>query len=65
MQGTFPDHVKATVQYEPNLQALVVALSTVGAVSVSSTHEILGSVFNIPLATGTIKSMVNRFAESL
>ena len=29
------------------------------------THEILPSVFNIPLATGTIKNMVSRCAESL
>ena len=43
-----------------NLQALVVALNTVGAVSVNRTHEILSSVFNIPLATGTIKNMVTR-----
>ena len=51
MQGTFPEHVKATVQYGLNLQALVVALNTVGAVSINRTHEILGSVFSIPLAT--------------
>ena len=43
-----------------NLQALVVALNTVGAVSVNRTHEILSSVFHIPLATGTIKNMVTR-----
>ena len=59
MQGTFPKHVKATVQYGQNLQALVVALNTVGAVSINRTHEILGSVFNIPLATGTINNMVS------
>ena len=29
------------------------------------THEILPSVFNIPLATGTMKNMVSRCAESL
>ena len=65
MMGTFPEHVKATVQYGLNLQALVVALNTVGAVSINRTHEILGSVFSIPLATGTIKNMVSRFAGSL
>ena len=65
MQGTFPEHVKASVQYGLNLQALVVALNTVGAVSINRTHEILGSVFSIPLATGTIKNMVSRFAGSL
>lgn len=64
-QGTFPADIKATVQYGKNLQALVVALNTVGAVSINRTHEILSSVFNIPLATGTIKNMVTRFSGLL
>ena len=63
--GSFPENIKATVQYGKNLQAMVVAFNTVGAVSINRTHEILSSVFNIPLATGTIKIMVTRCAESL
>lgn len=63
--GAFPASIKAAVQYGKNLQAMVVAFNTVGAVSISRTHEILGSVFNIPLSTGTIKNMVTRCAESL
>lgn len=63
--GSFPENIKATVQYGKNLQAMVVASNTVGAVSINRTHEILTSVFNIPLATGTIKNMVTRCAESL
>ena len=63
--GSFPENIKATVQYGKNLQAMVVAFNTVGAVSINRTHEILSSVFNIPLATGTIKNMVSRCAESL
>ena len=63
--GSFPENIKATVQYGKNLQAIVVAFNTVGAVSINRTHEILSSVFNIPLATGTIKNMVTRCAESL
>lgn len=63
--GEFPENIKATVQYGKNLQAMVVAFNTVGAVSINRTHEILSSVFNIPLATGTIKNMVTRCAESL
>lgn len=63
--GTFPTDLKATVQYGKNLQALVVALNTVGAVSVNRTHEILSGVFNIPLATGTIKNIVTRFSVLL
>lgn len=63
--GAFPADIKATVQYGENLQALSVALNTVGAVSVKRTHEILSSVFNIPIATETISSMVKRCADSL
>ena len=64
-RGAFPSDVKATVQYGENIQALAVALNTVGAVSIKRTHEILSGVFNIPIATGTISSMVKRCADSL
>lgn len=64
-KGVFPENVKATVQYGENLQALSVALNTVGAVSIKRTHEILSGVFNIPISTGTISSMVKRCADSL
>ena len=63
--GAFPANIKDAVQYGKNLQAMVVTFNTVGAVSINRTHEILSSVFNIPLATGTIKNMVTRCAESL
>ena len=45
-RGDFPSDVKAAVQYGENLQALAVALNTVGAVSIKRTHEILSGVFN-------------------
>ena len=63
--GEFPSDIKATVQYGENLQALVVTLNTVGAVSINRTHEILSGVFNIPIATGTISNMVSRCANAL
>jgi len=64
-KGIFPDNIKAPVQYGENLQALAVALNTIGAVSVNRTHEILSSLFNIPLSTGTISAMVSRCAAGL
>jgi len=64
-KGEFPLEIKAPVQYGQNLQALVVALNTVGAVSVKRTHEIISSVFNIPLSTGTVNNMVERCAHGL
>jgi transposase len=64
-KGVFPDNVKAPVTYGENLQALVVALNTIGAVSVNRTHEIVSSIFNIPLSTGTVSAMVSRCAAGL
>ena len=65
LQGEMPEDVTATVQYGKNLQALVVALNTIGAVSIHRTHEILGGVFDIPLAEGTISRMVSGCSTSL
>lgn len=56
--GSFPNEIKATVQYGENLQALAIAMNTVGAVSLKRTHEILSGVFNIPMATGIMCNMV-------
>ena len=64
-KGEFPSDIKASVQYGENLQALSVALNTVGTVSIKRTHEILSGVFNIPIATGTVSNMVKRCADSL
>ena len=63
--GEFPDNIKANVQYGEQLQALTVALNTIGAVSVNRTHEILSSVFGIPLSTGTVVNMVSNCAKGL
>lgn len=63
--GEFPADITNYVQYGKNLEALVVSLNTVGAVSVNRVHEIIGSIFNIPLSTGTIKNMVTRCAEKI
>jgi transposase len=64
-KGEFPDNIRAAVQYGENLQALAVAMNTVGAVSVGRTHEILSGVFGIPLSTGTISNMAGRCADNL
>ena len=65
IRGEFPSDISATVQYGKNLKALVVALNTVGMVSIKRTHEILGNVFCIPLSTGTISSMVKKCAYNI
>ena len=63
--GVFPDSVKSNIQYGKNLEALVITLNTVGAVSINRTHEILEGVFNIPISTGTISNMVSRCAKKV
>ncbi len=63
--GEFPEQAKTSVQYGINIMALAIALNTVGAVSVNRTHEILNGIFDITLSTGTISSMVSRFAGSV
>ena len=65
LRGTFPEDVKAPIQYGKTLQALVVAFNTVGAVSVSRIHDLFGNVFGIPLSTGTIHNMIHQCAEKL
>ena len=65
MAGEFPEEIKATIQYGNNLKALAVALNTVGTVSINRIHEILTSVFGIPISTGTICNMVKSCAEKI
>ncbi len=64
-ESQFPEGINGPVQYGDNLQALVVALDTVGAVGISRTHEILANVFDVPLSAATIKSMASRCADKL
>ena len=61
-RGEFPESIKSQMQYGNNLRALAVALNTMGAVRINRVHEILGSVFGIPLSTGAISDWVTRFA---
>ncbi len=37
--GAFPEKIKATVQYGKNLQAMVVAINTVGTVIINHAHK--------------------------
>ena len=62
LTGKFPEGVNSKLQYGTNLNALVVSLGTLGAVSMKRIQEILGKVFNIPLSTGTIDSMLQKAA---
>ena len=65
LKGDFPTHIKSTTQYGQNLQALVIALNTIGMVSINRTHEILSDLFCIPISTGTIHKMVTECAKKI
>lgn len=65
LKGEFPADVRGPLQYGQNLQALVVSLNTVGALGIHRIHEILGSVFNIPLSTGVIATITGRCADAV
>ena len=65
LTGTFPENIRSTMQYGYNLQALVVALNTLGMVSINRTHELLSDLFCIPISTGTIHKMVTECAKKL
>ena len=49
LSSCFPEHIKGTMQYGVNIEALAVSLNTVGMVSVNRTHEILSGVFGVPV----------------
>jgi len=65
LSGSFPEHIKGTMRYGVNIEALAVSLNTVGMVSINRTHEILSGVFGIPISTGTISAMVAGCAQSV
>ena len=65
VRGSFPEAVKGPIQYGETLQALIVAFSTVGAVSTNRIHELFGNVFGIPLSTSTIVKMVHQCSDKL
>lgn len=65
LTGEFPEDIRANMQFGTNLQALVVSFNTLGAVSISRIHEILGNVFGIPLSTGTISSMITKASDKV
>jgi len=56
--GNFPSNINSTMQYGDNLKALAISLNTFGMMSYNRTHEVLSSVFGVPISTGTIHSMV-------
>jgi transposase len=65
LAGSFPVGCNSTLQYGEGLVALSVALASHGMTSVAKTHDILSSVFNVPISVGTIDSFVERVADAV
>ena len=63
--SSFPEHIRGTMQYGVNIEALAISLNTVGMVSINRTHEILSGVFGVQISTGTISAMVADCAVSV
>lgn len=62
--GTFPENITGTKQYGHNLKAFATALSTVGMVSMDRIHQILGSVFQVSVSTGTVQNWIKQLSDA-
>ena len=65
LRGSFPENVKAYVQYGDTVTTFVGLMSTYGAVSVSRIRTIVNGIFSISLSTGVIPSMVAKCAAKV
>ena len=63
--GSFPETIRAYVQYGDSVSVLAGLLSTYGAVSTMRIHVLLGSLLGVSLSTGTITSMVSKCAQKV
>ena len=63
--ASFPENVRAYVQYGDSVSVLVGLLNTYGAVSVNRIHTLLGSLMGVGLSTGTIASMISQCAKKV
>lgn len=64
ISGSFPDNITGTKQYGHNLKAFAAALSTVGMVSIDRIHQILSSVFQVSISTGSIQNWIKQLSVS-
>ena len=60
LRGSFPENVKAYVQYGNSVGVLATMLNTYGAVSLDRVHVMLGSTLGVSLSPATVLSMVRK-----
>jgi transposase len=63
MQGSYPQHVAHTVQYGPNVEALVGYLHARQYLPYGRMQEFLKDVMGLPLSVGGISNILNRLAK--
>lgn len=63
MAGTFPDDVKATVQYGDSFTTLAGLLDSYGYMSDMRISRLLRDLFGVTLSPGTVVSMTSKCAE--
>ena len=63
--GSFPDNVKAYIQYGDTFTVLTGLLDAYGAVSDSRNSTLINSLFGVTLSPGTVKNMRQRCAEKI
>ena len=59
VKGIFPDHVRGTVCYGENIQALVSYLSTLQAIPMKRMTEFLENICGIRMSPGTVSNILN------
>ena len=62
ISGEFPENINTSIQYGNGICALAIALNTAGMMSINRVHELLKAVLGVPISTGTISAMVERFS---
>lgn len=60
--GEFPENIHSSIQYGEGICALAIALNTAGMMSINRVHELLMAILGVPISTGTISAMVERFS---
>ena len=63
VSGSFPENVKAHVQYGDSFAVVTGLLDTYGAMSDSRISEMIQAFFDVTLSPGTVVSMTKRCAE--
>ena len=62
ISGEFPENIHSSIQYGEGICALAIALNTAGMMSINRVHELLMAILGVPISTGTISAMVERFS---